>query len=75
MTEGKGVIAINIETGERKEYASINAAARDLRSNFATIQKSIIRNGITKGWRIYPTAENIRRQIDNLEEMLKVVEG
>lgn len=75
MKENKVIVAVNEETGERVVFKSINEAARKLASNFDAVDRAAYRNGVVKGWRIYPSAENIRRRIALLEEQLKIVEG
>lgn len=69
----KGIIAINEETGERKDFPSINAAARELESTFKNIQTAAIYNGYVKGWRVYESADTIRLHIKDLERQLEIV--
>lgn len=75
MKENKAIIGINEETGEKVVFKSINAAAKSLGAIFDEVNKAAYRNGVVRGWRIYPSAENIRRRIALLEEQLKIVEG
>lgn len=75
MKEDKVIVAVNEETGERVVFKSINEAARTIGVNFQSIRIASLGGGARKGWRIYPSAENIRRQIALLEEQLKIVEG
>lgn len=70
----KGVVAISEETGERKDFSSINAAARFCGGTFQSVQLAIIRNGVVKGWRFYETADALRRRIKELERQLKEIE-
>ena len=74
MKENKAIIGINEDTGEKKTFYSINSAARELGATFDAVNKAAYRNGVVKGWRIYPSAENIRERIAMLEEQLKIVE-
>lgn len=69
----KGIVAINEETGERKDFSSINAAARELSSTFRNIQVAAIYNGNVKGWKIYESAESIKQHIKDLEKQLEIV--
>ena len=71
----KEIVGINLETGEKKVFKSINEAARVVGGNFDIVNKAVDRNGVAKGWRFYPSAENIRRRIALLEEQLKVVDN
>ena len=73
INEAKSVIAVNIDSGERRDVSSINEAARFLGVQFQTVQTASYRNGSVKGWRIYPSPENIRRQIGLLENQLKEI--
>ena len=73
INEAKSVIAVNIDSGERRDFSSINEAARFLGVQFQTVQTASYRNGSVKGWRIYPSPENIRRQIGLLENQLKEI--
>ena len=75
MKENKKIIGINEDSGEKRVFNSINSAARELGANFDAVNKAAERNGIVKGWRIYPSAENIQRRIALLETQLKIVES
>lgn len=66
---------INMETGERKDLASINAAASFLGTNFSNVQRAAIYNGTLHGWRVYESPEAIKRHIAELERQLKDLEG
>lgn len=70
----KAIVAINEETGERKEFSSINSAARELKATFGNVQRAAVYNGSVKGWRIYEDAKTIKAHIAALQEQLKVVE-
>lgn len=71
----RAIILINEETGERKEYASINAAARFLSSTFGNVQIAAVYNGVCKGWRVYESPESIRQHIKDYQAQLKILEG
>lgn len=73
--ESKAVIGINLNTGEKKVFGSINEAAREAGVNFQQVQIAMLSGGRRKDWRFYPTAENIRGRIADLEKMLDIVEG
>lgn len=70
----RGIILINESTGERKDMASVNAAASFLGTNFFNVQRAALYNGAYKGWRIYETPDAIRQHIKDLEAQLKVLE-
>ena len=69
------IILINEETGERKDCASINAAARFLSATFGNVQTAAVYNGVCKGWRVYESPESIRQHIKDYQAQLKILEG
>ena len=69
------IILINEETGERKNFDSLNGAARFLNATFGNVQTAALYNGTSKGWRVYESPESIRQHIKDLEAQLKVLEG
>lgn len=73
--EGRKVLAVNVTTGERKEYGSAYALSLELGVTQRSIMQALERGGTCSGWRVYDTPENIRKQIKALEERLKVVES
>lgn len=75
MNERKQIILINEASGERKDFKSINAAARFLYCTFMNVQSAALYNGTLKGWRVYESPETIRKHIKDLEEQLKTLES
>lgn len=75
INKRKGIVLIHVETGERKDFDSINAAARFIGTTFCNLQRTGIYNGVCKGWKVYESADTIRQHIKELEDQLKVVEG
>ena len=73
--ERRKIILINEDSGERKDFPSINAAARFLYSTFGNVQSAAVYNGTIKGWRVYESPETIRKHIKILEDQLKTLEG
>lgn len=71
----RAIVLINEESGERKDFNSINGAAKFLGATFGNVQTAAIYNGTWKGWRVYESADTIRQHIKELQEQLKVVEG
>ena len=69
------IILINEETGEKLQFDSINQAAIRLKTNFSNVQRAAIYNGVYNGWRVYESADTIRKHIVELQEQLKIVEG
>lgn len=71
----KAIVLINEESGERKDFKSINKAAAFLGTNFSNVQRAAVYNGTFNGWRIFEDADTIRQHIKDLEAQLKIVEG
>lgn len=71
----KEIILISTETGERKDFSSINGAARFLGVVFRNIQNAALYNGIVKGWRVFESPDTIRKHIEELKEQLRILEG
>lgn len=70
----RAIVLINEVTGERKDFPSLNGAARFLGATFANVQTAAMYNGVCKGWRVYESADTIRKHIKDLEAQLKIVE-
>lgn len=71
----KAIVLIHEETGERLDFDSINAAAKRLNTTFFNVQRAALYNGVYDGWRVYESADTIRKHIDDLVCQLKVLEG
>ena len=72
MREKRPVIAVDIETGTKKEYDSAYACAKELRVNPTNVlSAALINGGVCKGYRIYDTPETIRKRINELENLLE----
>ena len=69
------VIAINEVTGERKEFGSIYAAGKELKVVHNAVLVSMALGTAVKGWKVYDTPENIRKRIQELEDVAKMLEG
>lgn len=74
MNSSREIILISEETGERKAFPSINAAAVFIGSHFFHVQRAAITNGTLKGWRVYEGPDKIRKHIEELENQLKIIE-
>lgn len=72
--EAKKIIAINEASGERREFKSGWAFACEFGVTQRSVMQAKERCGVCKGWRIYPSAEELREKIAELEKCLKVVE-
>ncbi len=70
----KEIIIINVDTGERIDFPSVNKAAIYLGTTFSNVQRAAIYNGVLNGWRVYESPETIRLHIRDLEEQLRILE-
>ena len=69
------VIAINPETGDRKDFDSIYMAAKSFGVGHASIIQALDRdNGFINGWRVYDSPDRLRKKIAELEERIKMLE-
>ena len=73
--EGRKIIALNEETGERLEYDAAYRLASRLGVQQRSVMQALERNGCVKGWRVYDSPDRIRRRIKELEEQIKMLEG
>ena len=73
--EARKVIAVNINTGEKKVYETAMSLAAELNVSFRSVMQAVERNGVCRGWRLYDTPERIKAQIAVLEKRLKIVEN
>lgn len=72
--EARTVIAVNIDTGEKKVYETAMSLAAELKVSIRSVMQAVERNGVCREWRLYDTPERIKAQIAVLEKRLKVVE-
>lgn len=75
IKEKRQIILVDEVSGERKEFASINAAARFLNTNFYSVQRAALYNGHLGEWRVYEGPESIRLHIRDLERQLEILKG
>lgn len=73
--KSKGVIAINKNTGERRNYESVIECSRDFSVSNAAILVAVARGTSVKGWKLYDTPDNIRQRISELQEQLQFLEN
>lgn len=73
--EGKKIIAINEETGERREHKSAWAFACEMGVTARSVLQAKERNGVCKGWRIYPSIEELKEKVAELERQIAFLEG
>ena len=76
-TQGKktGLVLINEQTGERRDFASQNEAVRYIGTTYQNLQMARLRCGTVQGWRVYDTPEGLRAQIKELQARLDELEG
>lgn len=75
MRDLRKVVAINQATGERKEFESASECAIFLHTMSAGVLQALNRNGVCSGWRLYDSAETLRKRIADLERQLAEIEG
>lgn len=73
--ETRPVIAINEQSGERKEFSSVYKAAKELGASHTQVLISLAMSTSVCGWRVYDTPENIRKQIVKLESIIMYLEN
>lgn len=69
------IIAINEDTGERKEFDSEYALAKELNMSISAVQITRLRGTAAKGWKIFDTPDAIRKRIAILEEQIALLES
>lgn len=65
------VIAISLETGERKNFESVYACSKAIGANVSNVLSALDSQGSCKGWMLSDTKENIQRRIDELKKMME----
>ena len=75
ISERRSIVLISEETGERKDFPSINRAAAFLGTTFGNVQRAAIYNGTFHGWKVFESPDSIRQHIKDLENQLKVLES
>jgi len=75
MRNKKPFIAINVETGERRDYGSMYDASREWNTDIQNITQALYRNGVCCGWRVYNHPDDIRKKIEELQRQLMELEG
>lgn len=74
MRNTRKIIAINPNTGEKKEFLSVYMCSRELQTSIQNITQALDRNGICCGWKLYDSADFLRGRIAELQRRLKEVE-
>lgn len=72
--ETRRVVAINQATGERREFETVSECAVFLHTMSAGVSQALNRNGVCLGWRLYDSADNLRKRIAELQKQLADVE-
>lgn len=67
-------MAINQATGERREFESASECAIFLHTMSAGVLQALNRNGVCLGWRMYDTADYLRKRIAELQKQLEEIE-
>lgn len=74
MRDLRKVVAVNVATGERREFPSSTECALFLHTMSAGVLQALNRNGVCCGWRLYDSAETLRKRIAELQKQLEEVE-
>lgn len=69
------VIAINEQTGERREFSGIYQAAKALGTSTPSVSISLAMGTAVKGWKVYDTPEMMRQRIEEIKKQIKIVEN
>lgn len=69
------IVAVNVESGKRKEFNRSIDCASFLGVGHANIRQAVERNGSCRGWRLYDAPEYIRKKIEILQGQLAEIEG
>ena len=69
------VLAVNIETGERKEFESAYDCSIFFNTGHANVRQAIDRNGVCCGWKLYDSPDNLRKRIAELQRQLAEIEA
>lgn len=72
--ETRKVVAINQATGEKREFETVSECAIFLHTMSAGVSQALNRNGVCLGWRLYDTADYLRKRIAELQKQLEEVE-
>ena len=74
LRKTRKIIAINIETGEKREFPSTYAFAQEMRTSTQNVSMALTRGGSCAGWKLYDCPENIKKRIAELQKQLKELE-
>lgn len=69
------ILAVSVETGERKELASLYDCAIFLQTGLSNVAQALNRNGICRGWKLYDSPDTLRARISDLERQLAELEA
>jgi hypothetical protein len=72
---GRKIIAVNVETGEKREFASAYECAMALGTGHCNALAALDRNGVCFGWKLYDSPESLRKRIEELQRQLAEIEG
>lgn len=75
MRETRKVVAVNVANGERREFPTSTECAIFLHTMSANVLQALNRNGVCYGWKLYDSAETLRKRIAELERQLAEIEG
>ena len=75
MRNKREIIAINVESGEKRMYPDTTRAAADLGTRRQNIIQQLNRNGFCGSWKLYDNTETLKKRIYELEKLIREVES
>lgn len=69
------IVAVNVESGKRKEFNRSIDCASFLGVGHANIRQAVERNGSCRGWKLYDSPDTLRARISDLERQLAELEA
>jgi len=65
------IVGINLTTGEKREFPSTYAFAKEMGTSTQNTLLALQRSGSCAGWKLYDCPENIRKKIKELQKQLE----
>ena len=75
MRNKREIIAINVESGEKRMYPDTIQAAADLGTSRQNVIQQLNRNGFCGSWKLYDSTDTLKKRIYKLEKLIKEVES
>ena len=75
MRNKREIIAVKVESGEKRMYPDTTRAAADLGTSRQNIIQQLNRNGFCGSWKLYDSTDTLKKRIYECEKVIKVVES